>query len=209
MKYVLPFVLPLLLAGCNTFQWRATEPIRQAADRVAKDIDAALPVAGAEATPYLAEAKENMARVVVPYIGEPDLPARTVNVITGQRQDIEQAAADAAKPPPTTGDVIAVGTNVADQPLGIAEWIAGLLGAGGLATGIRGVRKWAKTKTAAIKEQADKLEVRGLAIQELVSTIKVAIDGDKEALDKALVKQSKPTQELVAMAKVENRAKTA
>ena len=185
----------LLLAGCWPFQWAATEPIKRATESAVVNVEAAQGRASPAVKPYLDESREALTTVVQPYVGLPEQPVKPLDLITGEKEDISQAQLDARRPPPTPGDVATAGLGVVDRLLNIGLIVAGtgVLG-GGTVGAVRMIRKVKRVTPA---------------IPHLVGAIDIALDGSKDTADlkEYLKEQPEATQNLVALAKVENRVR--
>ena len=175
MKWLATLLLATMLCGCSPdypFKWKPTEAQKQAADITVKDVMALEPYVAPEAQPIRQEALM-AAEVTQTYMGLPNVrptPMAAINPAT-----LAGAAGDAAKPPPTFGEVgnavvDEIGKKsdavfgLADSILALVATIAGTYGATKLGGKVNG---WRQDKNTL----QDKANVQFQALREIIAGI--------------------------------------
>lgn len=197
-------VLVIGVAGCSgsfPLKWKPTEQQKQAADLAVKDIQSLAAHVTPEAQAIRAEAQQ-AAEVTQTYLGLPKnrpQPASPANQAV-----LQQAAADATRPPPTAGQVgqavVDEASQIAASGFDMAELIltliGGVAGTWGLGKIKRRTDEWRNTAATAEHRVGETLQ----ALQEVVQGID-RLDPATRTVVKAAQQQTGKTQQLVAAAK--------
>lgn len=205
-KLLLLCLAGLLLAGCGAqwpFKWKPTEAQRQAAGLTVDGTYALEEHVPEPAKPILRQTRK-AAKITQRYVGLPSQPLAVGS--PAAEPVLEQAASDAAKPPPTPTEVAAATVNEIQQAaatgLGIAELLLGagvtILGTWGAGKAARRVAGW-RDATVAAKSQVTETTA---ALREVVKAID-KLPGDVKDKVKAGQRgsQSSRTEVLVAVAR--------
>lgn len=203
-RLIIASMLVGILSGCSNdfpFKWRPTEQQKQAADLAVKDIAALAPHVAQVAEPIRREAQAS-AETTQTYIGLPK--QRPQPVSPANDQIIRQAATDAARPAPTTGQVggaiVAQAEQITTTGFDLAEL---LLTAAGSVAGVWGLGK-VKRRVDGFKTRANEAEGRVgetlQAIREIVRGVD-QLDPETKTKVKAAQLQSLQTERIVADAK--------
>lgn len=176
-------LVPLVVAGCSAefpLRWKPSEPQKQAADVAAKGARELKGKVHPAAEPIRAEVQQGT-EITRAYMGVPKNPREPAAV--GNQAILSQAAVDAARPPPTAGELATelakelergtqAGLGLAEVLLGAAASIAGTWGATKAARKIAGWREQTVAAQANVAQTSLALQQVAAGIDQLPSDVR-------------------------------------